>query len=73
MYIYYIVSMFLTRAACIILCHVQVTKQEEKLVQKEDELKQVKEKLEMELRTGQEYQRKFDMVSVLCLVVMRSD
>jgi hypothetical protein len=32
------------------------------LVQKEDELKQVKEKLDNELKVGQEFQRKFEMV-----------
>ncbi|XP_059476766.1 myosin heavy chain, non-muscle isoform X1 [Neocloeon triangulifer] len=39
----------------------QVTKQEEKLVQKEDELKQVREKLETELKVGQEFQRKYEL------------
>ncbi|CAB3385979.1 Hypothetical predicted protein [Cloeon dipterum] len=38
----------------------QVTKQEEKLVQKEDELKQVREKLESELKVAMEYQHKFE-------------
>lgn len=56
----------------IFLC-LQVTKQEEKLVQKEDELKLVKEKLESELKTGQEYQRKFEMVCHLCYPICRSD
>ncbi|XP_069684967.1 myosin heavy chain, non-muscle isoform X2 [Periplaneta americana] len=36
----------------------EVTKQEEKLTQKEDELKQVKEKLDSQLRSSQEYERK---------------
>ncbi|XP_067006005.1 myosin heavy chain, non-muscle isoform X2 [Anabrus simplex] len=37
----------------------EVTKQEEKLTQKEDELKQVKEKLDSQLRSSQEYERKY--------------
>lgn len=37
----------------------EVTKQEEKLVQKEDELKQVREKLDVLSRDAQDYQRKF--------------
>ncbi|KAK9707856.1 Myosin head (motor domain) [Popillia japonica] len=37
----------------------EVTKQEEKLMQKEDELKQVKDKLEHHVKTAQEYERKF--------------
>ncbi|XP_023708183.1 myosin heavy chain, non-muscle isoform X2 [Cryptotermes secundus] len=36
----------------------EVTKQEEKLTQKEDELKQVKEKLDVQLRSSQESERK---------------
>ncbi|XP_055324456.1 myosin heavy chain, non-muscle isoform X1 [Sitodiplosis mosellana] len=37
----------------------EVTKQEEKLVQKEDELKQVREKLDVLSRDAQDYERKF--------------
>ncbi|XP_049852981.1 myosin heavy chain, non-muscle isoform X2 [Schistocerca gregaria] len=37
----------------------EVTKQEEKLSQKEDELRQVRDKLDQQLRTAQEYERKF--------------
>ncbi|KAG4076752.1 hypothetical protein HA402_002039 [Bradysia odoriphaga] len=37
----------------------EVTKQEEKLVQKEDELKQVREKLDSLSRDAQEYEKKF--------------
>ncbi|KRG04564.1 uncharacterized protein Dmoj_GI19126, isoform B [Drosophila mojavensis] len=37
----------------------EVTKQEEKLVQKEDELKQVREKLESLAKNTQEYERKY--------------
>lgn len=37
----------------------EVTKQEEKLVQKEDELKQVREKLDILSRDAQDYERKF--------------
>ena len=37
----------------------EVTKQEEKLTQKEDELKQVREKLETQLRNSEEYERKY--------------
>jgi myosin protein heavy chain len=40
----------------------EVTKQEEKLTQKEDELKQVKEKLDIQLRSSQEYERKLQQV-----------
>jgi hypothetical protein len=40
----------------------EVTKQEEKLTQKEDELKQVKEKLDTQLRSSQEYERKLQQV-----------
>ncbi|XP_073974328.1 myosin heavy chain 10 isoform X3 [Rhodnius prolixus] len=36
----------------------EVTKQEEKLTQKEDELKQVREKLESQVRSGEEYERR---------------
>ncbi|XP_021938647.1 myosin heavy chain, non-muscle isoform X2 [Zootermopsis nevadensis] len=36
----------------------EVTKQEEKLTQKEDELKQVKEKLDTQVRSSQEHERK---------------
>ncbi|XP_011692301.1 PREDICTED: myosin heavy chain, non-muscle-like isoform X2 [Wasmannia auropunctata] len=37
----------------------EVTKQEEKLTQKEDELKQVRDKLELQLHSAQEYERKY--------------
>ncbi|XP_050326930.1 myosin heavy chain, non-muscle isoform X3 [Bactrocera neohumeralis] len=37
----------------------EVTKQEEKLVQKEDELKQVREKLDVLAKSTQEYERKY--------------
>ncbi|XP_044734000.1 myosin heavy chain, non-muscle isoform X1 [Chrysoperla carnea] len=37
----------------------QVTKHEEKLMQKEDELRHVKEKLEVHEKTAQEYERKY--------------
>lgn len=37
----------------------EVTKQEEKLMQKEDELKHVKEKLDMHLKAAQEYEKKY--------------
>ncbi|XP_033337822.1 myosin heavy chain 10 isoform X2 [Megalopta genalis] len=37
----------------------EVTKQEEKLTQKEDELKQVRDKLELQLHSSQEYERKY--------------
>ncbi|XP_049817618.1 myosin heavy chain, non-muscle isoform X2 [Aethina tumida] len=37
----------------------EVTKQEEKLMQKEDELKQVKDKLEHHIKTAQEYEKKY--------------
>lgn len=37
----------------------EVTKQEEKLMQKEDELKQVKDKLEMHVKNAQEYEKKY--------------
>lgn len=37
----------------------EVTKQEEKLMQKEDELKQVKDKLENHIKSVQEYERKY--------------
>lgn len=37
----------------------EVTKQEEKLMQKEDELKQVKDKLEQNLKLAQEFERKY--------------
>lgn len=37
----------------------EVTKQEEKLMQKEDELKHVKEKMDMHLKTAQEYEKKY--------------
>lgn len=37
----------------------EVTKQEEKLMQKEDELKQVKEKLEQHQKLAQEFERKY--------------
>lgn len=37
----------------------EVTKQEEKLSQKEDELRQVRDKLDQQLRAAQEYERKF--------------
>jgi myosin protein heavy chain len=40
----------------------EVTKQEEKLTQKEDELKQVKEKLDSQLRSSQESERKLQQV-----------
>jgi myosin protein heavy chain len=40
----------------------EVTKQEEKLTQKEDELKQVKEKLDVQLRSSQEYEKKLQQV-----------
>jgi hypothetical protein len=40
----------------------EVTKQEEKLTQKEDELKQVKEKLDVQLRSSQECERKLQQV-----------
>jgi myosin protein heavy chain len=40
----------------------EVTKQEEKLTQKEDELKQVKEKLDVQLRSSQESERKLQQV-----------
>jgi hypothetical protein len=40
----------------------EVTKQEEKLTQKEDELRQVKEKLDVQLRSSQEYERKMQQV-----------
>lgn len=39
----------------------EVTKQEEKLVQKEDELKQVREKLDSLSRDAQDYERKFQI------------
>lgn len=39
----------------------EVTKQEEKLVQKEDELKQVRERLDVLSRDAQDYQRKFQL------------
>ncbi|XP_055708521.1 myosin heavy chain, non-muscle [Phlebotomus papatasi] len=39
----------------------EVTKQEEKLVQKEDELKQVREKLEVLSKSAQDYERKFQL------------
>ena len=38
---------------------VQVTKQEEKLVQKEDELKSVKDKLDSQVKVGQDVERKY--------------
>jgi myosin protein heavy chain len=41
----------------------EVTKQEEKLTQKEDELKQVKEKLDVQLRSSQEYEKKLQQVT----------
>ncbi|XP_076225299.1 myosin heavy chain 10 isoform X6 [Nomia melanderi] len=37
----------------------EVTKQEEKLTQKEDELKQVRDKLELQMHSAQEYERKY--------------
>lgn len=37
----------------------EVTKQEEKLMQKEDELKQVKDKLEQNMKLAQEFERKY--------------
>ncbi|KAG8222517.1 hypothetical protein J437_LFUL004553 [Ladona fulva] len=37
----------------------QVTKQEEKLTQKEDELKQVREKLDLQMKSSKEYEAKF--------------
>ncbi|GAB0099171.1 Myosin heavy chain, non-muscle [Sergentomyia squamirostris] len=39
----------------------EVTKQEEKLVQKEDELKQVREKLDVLSKIAQEYEKKFQV------------
>ncbi|XP_055688811.1 myosin heavy chain, non-muscle isoform X2 [Lutzomyia longipalpis] len=39
----------------------EVTKQEEKLVQKEDELKQVREKLEVLSKSAQDYEKKFQL------------
>lgn len=36
----------------------EVTKQEEKLTQKEDELKQVREKLDSQVRSSEEYERR---------------
>lgn len=36
----------------------EVTKQEEKLTQKEDELKQIREKLDTQLRSSEEYERR---------------
>lgn len=36
----------------------EVTKQEEKLTQKEDELKQVREKLDSQMRSSEEYERR---------------
>ncbi|CAA9998846.1 unnamed protein product, partial [Nesidiocoris tenuis] len=36
----------------------EVTKQEEKLTQKEDELKQIREKLESQLRSKDEYEKR---------------
>uniref|UniRef100_T1GTH2 Myosin motor domain-containing protein n=1 Tax=Megaselia scalaris TaxID=36166 RepID=T1GTH2_MEGSC len=39
----------------------EVTKQEEKLVQKEDELKQVREKLEVLAKSTQEYEKKYQV------------
>jgi predicted ribosome quality control (RQC) complex YloA/Tae2 family protein len=43
----------------------EVTKQEEKLTQKEDELKQVKEKLDNQLRSSQEYEKKLQQVRTI--------
>jgi myosin heavy subunit len=45
----------------------EVTKQEEKLTQKEDELKQVKEKLDVQLRSSQEYEKKLQQVRAVTL------
>jgi len=42
----------------------EVTKQEEKLVQKEDELKQVREKLDTLAKNTQEYERKYQQALV---------
>lgn len=39
----------------------EVTKQEEKLTQKEDELKQVREKLDSQMRNSEEYERRMQL------------
>lgn len=41
----------------------EVTKQEEKLTQKEDELKSVREKLEMQLKSAEEYEKRYQQVT----------
>lgn len=40
----------------------EVTKQEEKLTQKEDELKSVREKLDMQLKNAEEYEKRYQQV-----------
>lgn len=39
----------------------EVTKQEEKLTQKEDELKQVREKLDHQLKNSEEYEKRLQL------------
>lgn len=39
----------------------EVTKQEEKLTQKEDELKQVREKLDHQLKSSEEYEKRMQL------------
>lgn len=41
----------------------EVTKQEEKLTQKEDELRQIRDKLDLQLKMCQEFEDKFQQAS----------
>lgn len=41
----------------------EVTKQEEKLTQKEDELRQIREKLDVQMKRCQEYEAKYQQAS----------